>query len=160
MAAKCGCKLGNQEGGSLASTNVVEFVPCEAWNSMEAANVFGGGSSDMGNFRVVMDGGKKKKSRKPKSSEWRPIQSPRPKRPSGGAVACGNPVPSTVPSPTWGASPSLSLPAHQTSTVFDYSTVGQSVLGTLQSQAVTSSLLPAHVYIPKGVADMGTQLYP
>lgn len=162
MAAKCGCKLGKQEGGSLASTNVVEFIPCQAWDKMDATNVIEGGSSDMGDFRVVMEGGKKKKDSnpkpKPKASRWRLIKSPKSPK-SGGAASCGISTAST-PAPIGGATPSINAPASQTSTVFDYSTVGQSVLATLQSQAVTSSLLPSQVFIPRGAADMGIQLYP
>ena len=155
---KCGCKIDDSKahhhGGSLASTNVVEFVPCEAWGNIEATNIFGGGGdTSFGDFRVVMEGGKKKKT-----SRWRKIEMPK-ELLKGGSGSCGSTFTPTFLSAT-GSPPAISIPASQTSTLFDYSGVGQSVLATLQTQAVTGSLPPSHVYFPHGAASLGTQLYP
>jgi hypothetical protein len=155
--AKCGCKLDeSKKGGSLASTNVVEFVPCEAWGKIEATNIFGG-DSGLGDFRVVMEGGAKTKTKK-SSSRWRKIKMPL----KGGTGSCGDSTFTPSFLSATGNPPALSLPASQTSAVFDYNGVGQSVLATLQSQAVAGSLLPlpSQVYVPQSAASLGTNLYP
>jgi hypothetical protein len=157
---KCGCKLedskSHHHGGSLASTNVVEFVPCDAWGKMEATNVFGGGGDNsMGDFRIVLEGGKKK----PSKPRWRKIVTPKRQR-GGSDGSCG----STSLTPTFlsatGSPPAMSIPASQTSALFDYSGVGQSVFATLQSQAVAGNIPASYVYFPQGAATIGTQLYP
>lgn len=161
--AKCGCKIDAQvkSGGSLASTSVVEFVPCDAWSKVESTNMFGG-NSDLGDFRVVMEGGKnqsKPKSKNP-SSRWRKIKMPKQRGQNGGNASCDAPAFTPSYLSTTGNPPAPLLPGSQTSAVFDYSGVGQSVLASLQTQATTGSLLPSQVYIPQGATSLGMTLYP